>query len=41
VRDCRERPVSPSRPASALRQHARTSLFLDRDSASLLTGVRS
>jgi glucosamine-6-phosphate deaminase len=37
VRDCLELPVSPSRPASVLRQHARATLFLDRDSASLLS----
>ena len=36
VRDCLELPVSPARPASVLRQHARTTLYLDRDSASLL-----
>jgi glucosamine-6-phosphate deaminase len=41
VRDCLELPVSPSRPASALRQHPRTSLFLDRESALLIPGVRS
>jgi glucosamine-6-phosphate deaminase len=37
VRDCLERPVSPRRPASILREHPRTTLFLDRDSSSLLT----
>jgi glucosamine-6-phosphate deaminase len=37
VRDCLELPVSPTRPASALRRHPRTTLFLDRDSASLLS----
>jgi glucosamine-6-phosphate deaminase len=38
VRDCLESEVSPWRPASILRQHQATTLFLDRDSASLLTG---
>jgi glucosamine-6-phosphate deaminase len=37
VRDCLELPVSPERPASVLREHARTTLFLDRASASLLS----
>lgn len=37
VRDCLELPVSPARPASVLRQHARTTLFLDRESASLVS----
>jgi glucosamine-6-phosphate deaminase len=37
VRDCLERPGPPARPASTLRQHPRTTLFLDRDSASLLS----
>lgn len=36
VRDCLELPVSPQRPASILREHPRTTLYLDRDSASLL-----
>ena len=39
VRDCLELPVSPARPASVLRQHARTTLYLDRDSASLLSSA--
>ena len=39
VKDCLELPVGPLHPASALRQHARTTLFLDRDSASLLSGA--
>ena len=37
VRDCLELPVSPAHPASALRQHARTTLFLDREAARLLS----
>jgi glucosamine-6-phosphate deaminase len=37
VRDSLELPVSPTRPASALRNHPRTTLFLDPDSASLLS----
>ena len=36
VRDCLELPISPLRPASVLRQHPRTTLYLDRQSASLL-----
>jgi glucosamine-6-phosphate deaminase len=39
VRDCLELPVSPLRPASILRDHPRTTLFLDRDSASLLSSA--
>jgi glucosamine-6-phosphate deaminase len=37
VRDCLELPVGPLHPASALRQHTRTTLYLDRQSASLLS----
>jgi glucosamine-6-phosphate deaminase len=37
VRACLEADVSPMRPASILRTHADTTLFLDADSASLLT----
>ncbi|HVO09385.1 MAG TPA: glucosamine-6-phosphate deaminase [Vicinamibacteria bacterium] len=37
VRDCLELPVSPAHPASALREHPRTTLFLDRDAAHLLS----
>ncbi len=37
VRDCLEREVSPLFPASILRRHPDTVLFLDSDSASLLT----
>jgi glucosamine-6-phosphate deaminase len=36
VRECLELEVSPSRPASILRTHGRTTLYLDRASASLL-----
>lgn len=36
VRDCFELEVSPLHPASALRLHEGTSLYLDRESASLL-----
>jgi glucosamine-6-phosphate deaminase len=38
VRDCLELESSPWHPASILQQHQATSVFLDRDSASLLTG---
>lgn len=37
VRDCLELPVGPAHPASALRNHLHTTLYLDDDSASLLT----
>jgi glucosamine-6-phosphate deaminase len=36
VRECLELEVSPLRPASALRRHEGASLYLDRESASLL-----
>jgi glucosamine-6-phosphate deaminase len=36
VRSCVEGPVSPLAPASILRTHARTTLYLDAESASLL-----
>jgi len=36
VQRCLEEEISPWRPASALRWHAATTLYLDRDSASLL-----
>jgi len=36
VHDCLEEAVSPLRPASILRTHTRTTLYLDRASASLL-----
>ena len=38
VRDCLELEVSPLRPASVLRRHEGASLYLDRESASLLAG---
>jgi len=37
VRNCLEKPVSNIYPASILREHPDCSLFLDRDSASLLS----
>ena len=36
VRDCLELEISPDRPASILRTHPRTTVYLDRPSASLL-----
>jgi glucosamine-6-phosphate deaminase len=36
VAACLEGPVSPDHPASILQQHARTTVYLDRDSARLL-----
>ena len=36
VRDCLTGPITPDHPASALRRHADTVLYLDRDSAKLL-----
>ena len=36
VQACVEREISPMAPASALRHHANTTLYLDRDSAALL-----
>ena len=39
VRRCFEGDISPQAPASALRKHADTSVFLDVDSAALLTGA--
>ena len=41
VRACMEGPITPMAPASILRTHANTTIYLDRDSASLLdpTGV--
>jgi glucosamine-6-phosphate deaminase len=38
VRDCLELQISPLRPASALRLHEGATLYLDRESASLLKG---
>lgn len=37
VRDCLEEEISPQHPASALRRHPRTVLYLDRESSSLLS----
>ena len=37
VKACVEGPVSPAAPASILQTHANTTLYLDRDSAALLT----
>jgi glucosamine-6-phosphate deaminase len=37
VRDCLSGPVSPLHPASALQQHEKTTVLLDRDSAALLS----
>jgi glucosamine-6-phosphate deaminase len=37
VRSCVEGPVSPFVPASALQTHAHTTVYLDRDSAALLS----
>lgn len=37
VRDCLEGEIGPERPASALRRHGRATLYLDRESAALLT----
>ena len=36
VRDCLELEVSPLRPASILQRHARTTIYLDTESAALL-----
>jgi glucosamine-6-phosphate deaminase len=36
VHDCFDGPVSVDHPASALQQHARTTVYLDRQSSSLL-----
>src|SRR5512143_3780380 len=38
VRDCLEGEVSPLHPSSILQKHARTTVYLDRDSAALLKG---
>lgn len=40
VRECLEVGVSPSRPASVLQQHPRTTIYLDSQSASLLKSLR-
>ena len=41
VRDCLELEISPWHPASVLRRHAATTIFLDSDSASLLNNGHS
>ncbi|HYN01203.1 MAG TPA: glucosamine-6-phosphate deaminase [Vicinamibacteria bacterium] len=41
VRDCLEGEVGPSHPSSILQAHEATTVYLDRDSAALLKGVRS
>ncbi len=40
VRDCLEGEVSPLHPSSILQAHKRTTVYLDRDSAALLTRVK-
>jgi glucosamine-6-phosphate deaminase len=40
VRACFDGPISPLAPASILQQHANASVYLDRDSAALLTPAR-
>ena len=37
VKACLEGEISPMAPASILRQHANATLYLDRDSSSLLS----
>jgi len=39
VKACVDGPVSPSAPASILQTHGNTTLYLDNDSAALLTGT--
>ena len=39
VKACMEGPVSPMAPASILRTHGNTTVYLDRDSASLLSAA--
>jgi glucosamine-6-phosphate deaminase len=39
VRACVEGDISPNAPASILRTHADTTLYLDRESASLLSAA--
>ncbi len=36
VKECLEGEISPMAPASILRQHTNTTIYLDKDSASLL-----
>jgi glucosamine-6-phosphate deaminase len=40
VKACVEGPVSPMAPASILQTHPNTTLYLDHDSAALLSGTR-
>jgi glucosamine-6-phosphate deaminase len=40
VRNCLELDVSPSHPASILQRHQRTTIYLDRESATLLSRIR-
>lgn len=37
VKDCLEKEISPTRPASILKRHSSTYFFLDKDSASLMS----
>jgi glucosamine-6-phosphate deaminase len=39
VKACVEGEITPTAPASILRAHAKTTLYLDRDSAALLNGM--
>ena len=41
VKACVEGPVSPMAPASILQTHPNTTLYLDKDSAALLTQKRN
>ena len=41
VKGALEGPVTPDCPASALQGHERTTLFLDKDSAAGLTGIKA
>ncbi len=41
VHDCLEGPVTPTHPASILQRHARTTIYLDAASASLLSEGRA
>ncbi len=40
VKDCLELEVSPLRPASILQRHTRTTIYLDTESAALLSATR-
>jgi glucosamine-6-phosphate deaminase len=39
VKACLEGEISPSAPASILREHANVTVYLDQNSASLLSGT--